>query len=105
MGKSIPRVLKIFLAGTGLDGTFGRILCISYAINDDMIHCICNEDEKKVLESFWEAAEDADLFVGFNIIDFDMKYIVQRSIIHGIKPRTKMRLSVSRAIAASRCMT
>ncbi len=85
-----------FLAGTGLDGTFGRIFCISYAINDDMIHCLCDEDEKKMLENFWEAAKDVDLFVGFNVMDFDLKYLIQRSIINGVKPKTKMRLSFAR---------
>jgi len=95
-GEKYSTSFESFLAGTGLDGTFGRILCISYAINDDMIHCICDEDEKKVLENFWESAKDVDLFVGFNIIEFDMKYLVQRSIIHGVKPRTKMRLSFAK---------
>ncbi len=95
-GERYSTSFESFLAGTGLDGTFGRILCISYAVNDDMVHCICDEDEKKVIEKFWEAAKDVDLFVGFNIIDFDMKYIVQRSIVHGVRPKTKMRLSFAR---------
>jgi len=95
-GEKYATSFESFLAGTGLDGTFGRILCISYAINDGMVSCICDEDEKKVLENFWEAARDADLFVGFNIIDFDMKYIVQRSMVHGIRPKTKMPLSFAR---------
>jgi 3'-5' exonuclease len=95
-GEKYTTSFESFLSGTGLDGTFGRILCVSYAINDDMIHCICDEDEKKVLENFWEAAKDVDLFVGFNIIEFDMKYLVQRSIIHGVKPQTKMRLSFAK---------
>ena len=95
-GEKYKKSFEEFLAETGLDGTFGRIFCISYAINDGLVHCLCDEDEKKMLENFWEAAQNADLFVGFNIIDFDMKYIVQRSIIHGVKPKTKMRLSFAR---------
>jgi len=95
-GERYSTSFENFLAGTGLDGTFGRILCISYAINDGMVSCICDEDEKKVLENFWEAAKDVDLFVGFNIIDFDMKYIVQRSIIQGVKPKIKVDLSFAR---------
>jgi len=61
-----------------------------------MVHCICDENEKKMLENFWEAAKEVDLFIGFNIMDFDMKYIIQRSIIHGVKPKTKVRLSFAR---------
>jgi hypothetical protein len=95
-GEKYSTSFENFLSGTGLDGTFGRVLCVSYAINDDMIHCICDEDEKKVLENFWEAAKEVDLFVGFNIIEFDMKYLMQRSIVHGVKPRTKMRLSFAK---------
>ena len=95
-GEKYSVSFEQFLAGTGLDGTFGKIFCISYAIDDGIIHCICNEDEKKILESFWEAAEDVDLFVGFNIMDFDLKYIIQRSIVHNIKPRAKVRLSFAR---------
>jgi predicted PolB exonuclease-like 3'-5' exonuclease len=95
-GEKYKKSFEEFLAETGLDGTFGRIFCISYAINDDMVHCLCDEDEKKMLENFWKAAQNVDLFVGFNIIDFDMKYILQRSIIHGVKPKTKMPLSFAR---------
>lgn len=96
LGEKYSTSFEDFLSGTGLDGTFGRILCISYAINDGIVGCICDENEKKVLEDFWEIAKDVDLFVGFNIIDFDMKYIVQRSMIHGVKPKTKVRLSFAR---------
>ncbi len=95
-GENYNVSFEQFLAGTGLDGTFGRIFCISYAINDDMVHCLCDEDEKKMLENFWDAASDVDLFVGFNVMDFDLKYILQRSMIHGVKPKTKVRLSFAR---------
>ncbi|PIU78370.1 MAG: hypothetical protein COZ28_01310 [Candidatus Moranbacteria bacterium CG_4_10_14_3_um_filter_44_15] len=95
-GEKYSVSFEQFLAGTGLDGTFGKIFCISYAIDDGMVHCICSEDEKKILESFWEAAEDVDLFVGFNVMDFDLKYVVQRSMVHGVRPRTKVRLSFAR---------
>lgn len=95
-GEKYSTSFENFLAGTGLDGTFGRILCISYAIDDGMVSCICDEDERKVLKNFWEAAKDVDLFVGFNVMDFDLKYIIQRSIIHGVKPKTKVRLSFAR---------
>src|SRR4030065_1266419 len=59
-GEKYATSFESFLSGTGLDGTFGRVLCVSYAINDDMIHCICDEDEKKVLENFLEAAKEVD---------------------------------------------
>jgi 3'-5' exonuclease len=95
-GEKYKKNFEEFLAETGLDGTFGRIFCISYAINDDDVQCISDENEKKMLENFWEAAKEVDLFIGFNIMDFDLKYIIQRSIIHGVKPKTKVRLSFAR---------
>lgn len=76
-----------FVGNTGFDGSFGRILCISYAVNDDTIRTICNPDnEKKVLEDFWFVAKQIDLFVGHNILEFDLRFILQRSMILGVKP-------------------
>ena len=34
----------------------------------------------------WEIAQKADLFIGFNILDFDLRFIYQRSVILKIKP-------------------
>lgn len=80
-----------FVETTGMDGAFGRILCIAYAVNDDETRVIFNATndvagEKKVLEDFWFVAKQIDLFVGHNIMEFDLKFILQRSIILGIKP-------------------
>lgn len=84
VGKN-PGTFEEFLAGTGLDGAFGRIACISYAFNDDKPKTISGE-EKKILEKFWEVAKTADLFIGFNILDFDLRFIYQRSVVLGVKP-------------------
>lgn len=74
-----------FIESTGLDGTFGRIFCISYAINDDPISCLSG-NEQDVIKKFWEVVRDVDLFIGFNILDFDLRFLYQRSIILGIRP-------------------
>lgn len=76
-----------YLLNTSFDGTYGRILCIAYAINDEPVKCLCNDpDEKKTLEEFWAIAKNCDQFVGHNIMDFDMRFIMQRSVVHGIPP-------------------
>jgi 3'-5' exonuclease len=76
-----------YLLGTSFDGSFGRILCIGYAIDDNPAECLCDDkDEAKILREFWEIAEDANLFIGHNIIDFDMRFIYQRSIINNVLP-------------------
>ncbi len=83
-GKSV-KTYEEFLALTGLDGAFGRICCISYAINDEKPISLSG-DESDILTKFWEVAQTADLFVGFNLLNFDLRFIYQRSVIHGIKP-------------------
>lgn len=74
-----------FIEQTGLDGSFGRICCLSYAIDDKPVKTLSG-DEKEILNNFWEIAKDIDLFIGFNLIDFDMRFIYQRSIIHNVQP-------------------
>ncbi|MBU4285188.1 ribonuclease H-like domain-containing protein [Patescibacteria group bacterium] len=75
------------LLKTSFDGAFGRILCIGYAINDNPIDILYEkDDEKKILEDFWELAKNADLFIGHNVMDFDLRFIYQRSIVNNVKP-------------------
>lgn len=83
--------LEKFIDMTGLDGAFGRIACLAYAVNDDATRVLSNPSgdvagEKKLLEDFWFIAAQCDLFVGHNIIDFDLRFILQRSIILAVKP-------------------
>lgn len=80
---------EYFLSTTSFDGSFGRICCISYAINEEPVKTLC-DTEQEMLKSFWEIAKNIDLFVGFNIIDFDMRFIYQRSIITGVKPTREL---------------
>jgi len=76
-----------YLLNTGFDGTFGRILCIGYAVDDEPTQVLyCDGNEKKMLEEFWDIARDATLFIGHNIIDFDMRFIFQRSVMNGVVP-------------------
>lgn len=84
-GKKIADSFDSFLMQTNFDGSFGRIFCISAAINDGPTECL-NGDEKDILADFWELAKDADLFLGHNIFDFDLRFIYQRSIILGVRP-------------------
>jgi hypothetical protein len=80
-----PETFEEYIESTGLDGAFGRICCISYAFDDEPVETLYGE-EAQILISFWKVAEKADLFVGFNLMDFDLRFIYQRSIILGVKP-------------------
>lgn len=74
--------------GTSLKGHLGRILCIGYIkeIDGSSSEDVITGDEPGILKKFWDIARDVDLFVGFNILEFDLKFIMQRSIICGVKP-------------------
>jgi hypothetical protein len=84
-GKKIDESFESYIIQTSLDGSFGRIFCIGVAVDDEPVNCL-TEGEAEILKNFWEMAKDADLFVGHNIFDFDLRFIYQRSIILGIKP-------------------
>lgn len=89
-----------YLLGTSFDGSFGRILCIAYAIDDNPVECLNSDgNETKMLEEFWKIVDSISIparnpqwpdygvqFIGHNVIDFDMRFIYQRSIVSKIKP-------------------
>lgn len=89
--KEDVQTFEEFVTSTSFDGAFGKILCIALAVDDDEVKCYSSDengkwDERKVLENFWKVASQVDSFAGHNIIEFDMRFIWERSIILGIKP-------------------
>ena len=47
---------------------------------------VIHGDEREIIQNFWRLAAEMNLFVGHNVLDFDLKFIYQRSIIYQIKP-------------------
>ena len=89
-GRSLDDGKKVgtfeeYIALTSFDGAFGRIVCLGWAIDDGPTNSVFGS-EKEIIEKFWEIAEKAEQFIGFNLMDFDLRFIYQRSIILGIKP-------------------
>jgi predicted PolB exonuclease-like 3'-5' exonuclease len=78
-----------FLEETSFDGAFGRIACIGYAVNDEPAK-VLSGDEKPILIKFWEIAKSVNIFIGFNVFDFDLRFVYQRSIILGVKPSVNL---------------
>jgi len=78
-----------FLLSTSFDGAFGRILCIGYAFDDGPVEALAG-DEGEMLVRFWELARDVELFVGHNIMEFDLPFIYQRSVVCGVRPSVKL---------------
>jgi predicted PolB exonuclease-like 3'-5' exonuclease len=71
-----------------LSGATAKIVCLAYALEPppDAPVQILEGEETTILESFWRLATETNLFVGHNILDFDLRFIWQRSIIHRIRP-------------------
>jgi hypothetical protein len=84
-----------------LDDVWGRILCICLVIEQgersrrvllgmDPATRSFHLDEARTLKAFWRLLADFDvrydLLCGFNLLDFDLVFIHQRSIINRIKP-------------------
>ncbi len=84
-GKKVPLTVEEYIEQTNFDGAFGRIACISYAINNQPAETFRGE-EKQILLGFWNLAKEIDQFIGFNVFDFDFRFIYQRSVILGVKP-------------------
>jgi 3'-5' exonuclease len=87
---------------TALNGNYGQILCIGF-IDDvpgrrpeygvfgwDEERELLTGDEGEILTAFWGRLRNfragTDRIVGHNIFDFDLKFIIKRSIILGVRP-------------------
>jgi hypothetical protein len=88
---------------TACDAALGRILCIGYSEQDAggaIVRHGCfgwreltrdfEPDERVILAEFWQYLEGfnlaRDIIIGHNILDFDLPFIVQRSIVSGVVP-------------------
>jgi len=87
---------------TALSGDFGRILCIGYSeehpgkpVSETLIGWDSNENrlhanERLILEEFWAKMTGfdprRDIIVGHNILEFDLRFILKRSIINRVRP-------------------
>ena len=83
---------------TALNGGFGQIVCIGYAINDNDVRTIYFDDwatsEGDILKTFFNeliecyrpSADITPHFIGHNIENFDLRFIYQRAIVLGVKP-------------------
>lgn len=83
-------------AQTSLSGDFGRVFCIGYALGESNVEIIKGE-EREILNKWWKVADRGDCFIGHNIMEFDLRFIYKRSIVHKIKPAAKhLNLSFAR---------
>lgn len=74
---------------TALNGAKGQVLCIGYAFDDNPATVACGDTESDTLGKFihdLSAAGNMSLptIVGHNVINFDLRFIVQRCIVNGV---------------------
>ncbi len=92
---------------TSLVADLGRILCIGLLVeNDQQASPVVlgwdeaagrfREDEPALLREFWDALRDfeahRDLLIGHNVLEFDLRFIYQRSVVHRVKPSVELSL-------------
>ena len=71
-----------------LSAATAKILCLCYAFEPSASGTVevLQGEETEIIKNFWKIVVDCNLFVGHNILDFDLRFIYQRSVIHQIKP-------------------
>jgi predicted PolB exonuclease-like 3'-5' exonuclease len=94
-----PAAEESALLMTSLDGTYGQVVCIGWAIDDEPAKVFCAEDlsedgEAGVLGRFFGMMRTAyegrsgmrPLVIGFNHVAFDLPFLWKRAVVHGICP-------------------
>lgn len=92
-----PSAIEEAWLRTAFDGTDGEIILIGFAHRDDSIAVVRAPtlgDERALIEEAFERMDDVLVpgdngrltVVGHNVVDFDLRFIWQRAVIHGIKP-------------------
>lgn len=92
--ESRPAAVEEAVSKTGLDGSFGRVCVIGWAFEDAGVTTALSPDnEAYVLNAFAGAMSAVPLtehyttcVVGHNVSSFDLRFLTQRFIVHGIKP-------------------
>lgn len=90
-----PALVEDAVRKTALDGTYGRICCIGWAVDRDPPMAVCGPAETEMIETFMDAVRAASgmaghTFVGHNVAGFDLRFLWQRCVINRIKPSTSI---------------
>lgn len=100
MEAEAPAAIDEAYRKTGLDGAYGQICVIGFAVDNAQPQGIWSDDwqspncERELLEDFYIAlgdmidpsSERSITVVGHNVASFDLRFMVQRSIVKGIRP-------------------
>jgi 3'-5' exonuclease len=90
-----PAAVDEAVAKTGLDGAFGRVCVIGWAVEDEVpTVAYSGTDEIEVLKNFagilntqvGASERHTTCVIGHNVSGFDLRFLVQRYIVNGIVP-------------------
>jgi len=91
--ESRPAAVAEALHKTALDGAFGQVVCVGIAMGDNEPETFSEMSENTVLLELSDSLDRVspkDFFstviVGHNVSGFDLRFLVQRYIVNGIKP-------------------
>ena len=107
MQNEKPAVLEELVAKTALDGTYGRIVAIGCAVDDGEVKVWMGDDEAKLIAAFFDDVAKLEsveqpgagtyhaevTWIGHNVRSFDLRFLWQRAVIHGIKMPGSLRLA------------
>lgn len=64
----------------------GRIICIAYKFNDNETQAVYDDDEAALLAGFFDDLnKHPSILVGYNIIGFDIPFVLFRSLALGVR--------------------
>lgn len=100
-----PQAVADAIARTSLDGTFGRVCIIGWAIDEGEPQVLVTEDEPELLTSFFaelspilepqDGHPPSVRWIGHNLIGFDLPFMRKRCMIHGIRPPAALLLAMA----------
>jgi len=83
---------------TSFDGALGQIVAISYAVDDEPVDNIYSDNwknnEELLISTIYRAISvrykpsehRQPVFIGHNLVGFDLRFLFQRSVLLGVKP-------------------
>jgi hypothetical protein len=103
--ENLPELVDAAHRRTALDGGFGEVLCIGWAIDDGPVQAVCRrtaESESaligKFLGSLPAPTSTALHWIGHNVIGFDLRFLWQRSRVLGLRPAVGLPLDGGQGI-------
>lgn len=85
--ESKPLVVQEALDKTALNGGYGHITAIGFAVGDEDVQVLVGDEDELLSALFGLEFEEGarPVIVGHNIIKFDLRFILHRAVVLGIR--------------------